>query len=121
MNLELAKSIIVEEVKKSKYALSFLEDDGEDLDVIDWCNGENLSEAISSYSYDGNVIIEVDREGGEGEGEYYHIVFKIDHPEHGVGYIKVVGYYDSWNGTEWYNQPTMCHPVEVTVIEYHDL
>lgn len=119
MNLELAKSIIVEEVKKSKYAGEFMDEDT--LEVHDWCNGNNLSECIYSSGYTGNVISEVDVEGGEGEGEYYHIVFKIDHPEHGVGYIKFVGYYDSWNGTEWYNQPTMCHPVEVTVIEYHDL
>lgn len=68
----------------------------------------------------GTVNTYFDQEGGEGEGEYYHIIMKIEHPVDGVAYLKYNGQYDSWNGVEWeyYPNPTLVEPVEVTVTQF---
>jgi hypothetical protein len=41
--------------------------------------------------------IEVDQQGGEGQGEHWHSVKYF--PDHDI-YIKVTGYYSSYDGTE---------------------
>jgi hypothetical protein len=60
---------------------------------------------------------EVDQEGGgEGQGEYVHSVklFK----EHGV-YIKTVGFYTSYHGTDWENgYGEEVKPLEKTITVY---
>ncbi len=55
------------------------------------------------------VFEEIHQEGGEGEGDHWESVkyFK----DHGV-YIKVVGYYQSYNGTEFYDGWECCHNVK---------
>lgn len=61
-------------------------------------------------------ILEEDVEGGEGEGEYYHIVYRIKREGYEDTFIKFVGHYDSWNGVEWYNDFEITHQEEQTIL-----
>lgn len=57
----------------------------------------------------------VDEYGGEGMGEkYYHVYHFVDHDV----YIRIDGYYQSYNGAEFENAPYEVKPVERTVIFY---
>lgn len=59
---------------------------------------------------------EVEQRGGEGEGAHYTSVKYFE--DHDV-YIETVGFYQSYNGTDWdqgYGEEVF--PVEVTKIEY---
>lgn len=136
MKLEVALEIIEEQMK---YVLSvgkwFDDEEDEDGDYHQVLNshdkhGDNVSEycVISDYAlaeadcpYDKSklFVFEEDQAGGEGCGDEYTYVFKIIHPEHGTGYIRYSGYYDSWSGTNWdSNEPTMVEPREVVVTQY---
>lgn len=46
-------------------------------------------------------VIEVDRYGGEGEGETYWIVGKL--PKHNDMLVRMDGYYQSYDGVDWNN------------------
>lgn len=62
--------------------------------------------------------IEVDSHGGEGQGEDWHSVKFF--PDHNV-YLKVEGFYQSYNGTEFYNGWGDCFevtPKEKVIIVY---
>jgi hypothetical protein len=64
-------------------------------------------------------IENVDRKGGEGEGEEWYVVFYF--PKHNV-YLKCNGYYQSYHGTEFYGGWNDCFEVipkqvEITVYE----
>lgn len=98
----------------------------EDFDIKEYVDGDSISQDIVYADYqiealakEGKVVdmskihvTQAAQQGGEGEGDQYCIVFKIDHPEHGVGYIQYYGYYDSWNGTDW-DGKEMAEPYEV--------
>lgn len=63
-------------------------------------------------------VVNIETEGGEGEGEHWHSVqyFK----DHDI-YIKVTGHYTSYNGTEFYDGWDCCkevRPVEKLVTFY---
>lgn len=61
---------------------------------------------------------EVHQEGGEGQGDHWESVKLF--PEHNI-YIKVVGHYSSYNGTDFYNDWGCCYnvtPKEKTVTVY---
>lgn len=61
---------------------------------------------------------EVHHYGGEGKGEHWESVKYFE--EHGV-YIKVVGYYQSYNGTEFYDGwggVSVVEPKEKTITVY---
>lgn len=61
------------------------------------------------------IIEFVEQFGGEGKGDEYWIVFKINNQ-----YFKVSAYYDSWNGVNWNETASLIEvePKEVTKIEY---
>lgn len=125
MNLELARQIMQEQIDylaTTDYPYKI------DLDVYTQ-NGDSVEDSlclgsysIKEYNLDLNKIYLTleDQRGGEDQGSCYHRILKIDHPIYGVGYIKYAGHYDSWNGTEWYNDPEMVTPVEkvVTITEW---
>lgn len=127
MNLELARQIMQEQIDylattEYPYASKFdinTESGREAEDCLClgsyWIKEHNLDPSKLYFTLE-------DQEGGEDCGSYYHIILKIDHPVHGVGYIKYVGCYDSWNGTEWYNDPVMVTPVKkmVEVTEWQE-
>ena len=39
--------------------------------------------------------------GGEDEGSYYAAIFTYKGAEENVRYFRIVGHYNSWNGTDW--------------------
>ena len=91
-------------IRGERYANNKVTVDGEDFD------SKTLNEWL------GKTFTEIEFEGGEGEGEYAHVVVK--HLESGR-YLKLVGYYYSydgfdWSGCEWFE----VNPVEVTVTKY---
>lgn len=123
MELQQAIDIMNEQ---GKYVAKLRGDDFKEI-TVDECNGYTIEENIIIGTYEMESLgvdtskIHVfceEHEGGEGLGEHYHIVFKIDHPEHGVGYIMYVGQYDSWNGTDWDTEPFMVKPVAKTIIQF---
>lgn len=125
MNLELARQIMQEQIdylasKEYPYAdnLDLHTQNGHSVEEVlcvsdYWANKHNLDKSKLCFTL-------ADEEGGEDQGSYYHRILKIDHPVHGVGYIRYVGHYDSWSGTDWYNDPEMVTPVEkvVTITEW---
>ena len=101
-------------------------DDREDVD--------ELSERLSSQSYYFKkglakdlstefIINEVDHYGGEGRGDNYYDVFKIQRiqDEDDFVFIKISGYYSSYNGTEYESfddAVSKVQPKEKTIIVY---
>jgi hypothetical protein len=84
-------------------------------------NGHALDD-LAGYIGNKDIIHNVENVGGEGEGEYYHMVFKINHPVYGEVFLKVVGRYDSWNGVEWCDDcDYLCQHMEVKVMKYVDI
>lgn len=93
---------------------------------------EKLKENIDSVSnfafedYDSKKlglgeVEEIDQYGGEGEGDHWHSVKHFK--EHDI-YIKVTGYYQSYNGTEFYGGWGSCSqvfPKQKTIIVYEQL
>lgn len=97
-----------------EYIEQLAEAEGKELsgnwDSNGYCGEEELTE-LSGISLE-------DQEGGEGEGDYYHVVLKIERYGYDDTYIKYVGHYDSWNGTEWYDTFNVVRPKEITVTVY---
>lgn len=131
MKLETALEIIKEQ---AKYI----------LEKSDWLDGKPVEEFIEEHNLEQNgdnvetyciagawqikeynldqtklYITQVDQFGGEGEGDQYWYVFKINHPEHGEALIQYSGYYDSWNGTNWDGcEPNLVEAYEYTKVGY---
>lgn len=87
-----------------------LEDRGIRFYSPDWQNGHEFEYLLDI----------VKREGGEGEGEYYEIVYSVKREGYEEQFLMFQGYYDSWNGVDWgnYDNPQLCEPREVTIIQY---
>ena len=83
-------------------------------------NGDVFGESSYTKNDDYHLNVEeIEQVGGEGEGEDYHVVFKItDKVSNEEVYIKFDGSYDSYNGTEWYSKPYLVTPQEETIIVY---
>lgn len=77
-------------------------------------NGHSAEDELTEL----HGITVIDQEGGEGEGDHYHIVFKIERKGYEDTYIKYVGHYSSWDGTEWYDTFNVVRPKEITVTVY---
>lgn len=86
-------------------------------------NGDNVSEyciateyPINTYNLDRSklYVTQVDSFGGEGLGDEYWVIFKINHPEHGEALVRYSGHYESWNGANWWG----CEPEFVEAYEY---
>src|SRR5574343_198802 len=89
-------------------------------------SGNFLEQNISPIQYDNNLFdymkqkhnydVELyHQKGGEGEGDYYHIVLKIiNMSSNDVFYLKWQGYYESYSDVMWYdNNPTLIKPKEI--------
>lgn len=121
-----------------EYLLSFLNEDnldqyndclGDDSETVDdakddfdWSNGNNIEELIQATYGDETlgvfpkeVVQSVDSYGGEDCGSTYWIVFKVVREGFDDTYIKFDGHYDSWNGTEWYEEFEIVNPVKKVV------
>ena len=108
----LKKMTTVQEVVE--FIESLLDEDYGD----DWkTNGysfEDISHQITDEVF--CEIQEEDREGGEGEGDYYHIVYRIKRDGYEDTFIKFVGHYSSWDGVYWYNPFEITHQEERTIL-----
>jgi hypothetical protein len=56
--------------------------------------------------------------GIEGEGEHVERVFEVKKDGQTLNFIRTIGYYDSWDGTDWSEEYDEVKPVEVTVTRY---
>lgn len=131
MKLETALEIIKEQtayvLSKCDWLEKPIEEAIEELNLEE--NGDNVSEycdedTIDSYNLDRSklYVSQVDQFGGEGEGESYWFVFKINHPEHGEALVRYSGYYDSWNGTDWDGcEPELVESYKYTKIGYRPI
>ena len=123
MNLEKVFEILDAHAEKVGYKI-----------VEDRCNGDSFNSLVvtsSTLKYypdkgltqqDIDRVVLVDQEGGEDEGSYYPIILKVKDDETCEEvYVRWVGHYDPWNGTDWYNDPEIVKPVEkvVTITEWH--
>lgn len=67
-----------------------------------------------TYTFRGTPIEVVEKFGGEGRGEQYYYILS-----YGLYFLRVGGYYDSWQGTTWSEEETeIVVPKPVTVIEW---
>lgn len=80
-------------------------------------------EDFAYEDYDANnlelgEIEEIHQEGGEGQGDHWESVKHFK--DHNI-YIKVTGFYSSYNGTDFYNEWDCCSevvPKEKTITVY---
>ena len=60
-------------------------------------------------------IENIEQVGGEGEGEtYYQVWYFVNHDV----YIRINGFYTSYEGTDWNNNPYVVTPQEKTITVY---
>lgn len=55
------------------------------------------------------VVQIVDEKGGEGQGDYYRVVYEFSYPDSTVEYIDIEGHYSSYDGVDF----SLHHPVLV--------
>lgn len=61
----------------------------------------------------------VNKEGGyEGEGEYVERVFEILYKLDSLGFVKLTGFYNSYDGTEYDDEIIQVYPKQVIVTQY---
>lgn len=81
---------------------------------------DELEEMCPISMPDGLGLKLVHSEGGfEGGGDYVERVFAITDGDQDVAYVRLIGYYSSYNGTSWGDDdPEVVYPKEVTVTQY---
>lgn len=89
----------------------------EELIVNEWTLKYHPDAGFTEDDFDTITLFE--QEGGEDQGSYYAMIFKVkDKTNNEECFVRYVGHYDSWNGTDWYNEPEIVTPtkrmVEVT-------
>jgi hypothetical protein len=90
---------------------SGLENSVQFLNVI-WCTSDFNKR---DFYIDKTLITHVESEGGEGQGDYMHVVFQI-----GEQFFLVPGDYSSYDEDEWHIDDVYeVVPVEVSRTEYH--
>lgn len=68
-----------------------------------------------SFDIPSGTVTLVAQEGGDDQGEYYDVTFKV-----GEKYFECNGFYSSWDGVSWEGTEAIeVRPVQVTVTEYH--
>ena len=96
--------------KKIEEVFDFFENKENCLKYLKYPTQSHLKYGVSDYDFCGEreslsfgdwVVTCVDQEGGgEGEGEHWHCVFKVEKNGKLVGHYYIPGYYQSHNGTE---------------------
>lgn len=86
-------------------------------------NGDALFEAAEIYlggtGVLGLYLKVVDQEGGyEGGGDHAEMVFAISGYNKVLTYLRITGYYSSYNGTTWNDEVIVVYPREVTETKY---
>ena len=109
---------ILEEVKKQCSDVSEFAHEGLDGDKV-YPEAKYGTEEYSLYKNPIlGIVKQVANHGGEGKGEDWWVIYHfIDHNV----YIKVNGYYQSYNGTEFYDGWDCCSevkPIQKTITVY---
>jgi len=109
---------------------------GTKQDVLKWwkeytrnLTASEVVERSYGYSWEPNIpplndygIKQVDSTGGdEGEGEYMDMTFQIVNVSDSsdvLGYVQLQGTYNSWDASEWHDEPYVVNPTEVTKVEF---
>lgn len=103
-----------------KVLISFeMEDDtGEFFSDHSYPRGEENTSEDGKYSVTG-----IEKKGGEGQGEEYHIVLKIKDEESGHEEFWIhTGFYSSWEGVDWsYGECYQVEPVQKTITVYEEV
>lgn len=77
-------------------------------------------EELAFMSHDAITLSLVDEKGGhEGEGEHVERVFSVKKHDETLSFIRITGYYSSYNGTDWHYDWTLVYPEEVVVTVYN--
>lgn len=77
---------------------------------------------ICSNSSENYKFEEIDRYGGEGQGEDYWIVYKVTEKETGnYTHYKCSAMYESWSGPEWCSEWKIVEPREIVVTKYFNI
>ena len=123
MKLDIAKKIITDEANR------MLKEGVVDL----WCynnvtstfdikNGYHWIEVFSEYKSDSEIVTLIEEHGGMGMGDLYYIVVEIDDVEHGKGFVRIDGLYDSWEGVDWAEgEICMVESRPRTITEWHKI
>lgn len=95
----------------------------DEYDVVKTLLGERLRYENSTMSVGGITLSLVEEVGGrEGGGESVVRVVKVtDDTGLTVTFLRMGGYYASYEGTEWDNDVEVVYPREVTVIQYFNI
>lgn len=80
---------------------------------------ENFSYGDTKQS-NGYLVKQVDSFGGEGQGDEMWAVYEITNETTKTiaCHVRVQGYYNSWNGTEWDGSLEIVEPYEVKVTRW---
>lgn len=87
-------------------------------DMNEYSHYDIQYKSVENENYE--VKSQVDRHGGEGQGEEYWVVSRVlDKRTNEVFFIQFDGYYTSWDGTDWSeNYWNIVEPKEVKVIKW---
>jgi len=121
LDLELIKSIVPDMILVSAKSNKWY-NDGEDESIMDF-NGDMFQEYYNNAEND-TYNIELTKEFGgyEGAGEDTWLVFCLTYKETDEKvYFRLQGWYNSWDSTEWQNEPKIVQPVEVMKIEWKEV
>ena len=120
--MELYTKLSEDEVRK--IVIDLMVENGACEDKAEEMNGYEMEEYMGygdNKPCNGYSISQTDQHGGEGEGDVMYQVWTIIDEAGNKTNVKVEGYYDSWNGTEWDGYITLVKPVEVMVIQWEKI
>lgn len=88
-----------DEDSKPEYRVSYGSDN------VDWSSVEEIfwsyKEPVVKVLPSGASVILQEQVGGEGEGERYYLIFRVDNEDATTQFFRVDGYYASDEGTRW--------------------
>lgn len=105
-------------------AKALFEEDDQTYYLAKTCNGSFFDECVECLELEKGKIYPysikfVAHYGGEGRGDDYWNVYEIvDNSTGETHLVKFAGFYSSWNGVEWYDDPYFVVPKERTIVEY---
>lgn len=121
---EIVRRLYVEAQEKYEYA----DDDFEDDEDVYYGSGGWYAcrEYYSDYRLKGagkkvdglGAVFVESNYGGEGDGDQYWIVFRVELPDGRTRYVRVDGWYQSYSGGEYDGDPYEVFPVQRQVTFY---
>lgn len=108
-------SAIIEKIKQEIVESRSWDEPAEDWESIigevEWCTPLELK--------DGSKVTTEHSWGGEGQGDSIGYVLKIERPGGEIQYLRVAGYYASWDGANWEDADiNLVEPYEKITVDY---